>query len=262
MGYSSPVRRSVLSFAVVAPAAAVALWPVSVPLAVSLVVLSHALIVYATLRPASRLLGPVVTRFDTARDEVWLTIDDGPSPDDTESMLDLLDEHGARATFFVVGERVAEQPETIAAIVRRGHAVANHSHTHPSGSFWALGPDRIRREIDDCNAAIESATGSACTLFRAPVGMKNPFVHPILAERGMQLIGWSARGFDGVGRVAPAAVASRIARTISPGAIILLHQGRRAADGTLVSVEVLRRVLERLRSEGYRAVIPTALPSA
>jgi peptidoglycan/xylan/chitin deacetylase (PgdA/CDA1 family) len=97
--------------------------------------------------------------------------------------------------------------------------------THPSATFWALPKKRIASEIDRCSDAIEKATGSKPSLFRAPVGMKNPFVHPLLDARGLRLIGWSARGFDGV-RSMPEDAALRIMKSVRPGAIILAHEGR------------------------------------
>src|SRR5690349_6183599 len=82
--------------------------------------LSHGALVWATLRPQSPLLSPVLTRLPTRENVAWLTIDDGPS-DDTRAMLDLLDEHHAKATFFLVGARAQARPELVAEIVRRGH---------------------------------------------------------------------------------------------------------------------------------------------
>jgi peptidoglycan/xylan/chitin deacetylase (PgdA/CDA1 family) len=250
------VRSAIVSGACVAPVATIALWTLSVPLALAILALSHALVLYPTLRPRCQWLGPVITRFGTARHEVWLTIDDGPDPDDTPATLELLAQYEARATFFVTGVRAARHPQLVAMIVARGHGVANHSYTHPSGSFWCLFPRHIASEVDRCNAVLERLTGSRPVLFRAPVGMKNPFVHPILARRRMRLVGWSARGFDGVPHTTPEHVVARIEPRLSPGAIVLLHQGKRLADGRSLGIETLRLLLHRLRAHGYSTVIP------
>lgn len=213
------------------------------------------LILYPTLRANSQWLGDVVTRFETERKEVWLTIDDGPDPVDTPAFIEMLARHDARATFFTKGMRVKAHPELARAITAAGSEVANHSWSHPSGSFWFLGPDRIASEVDRSQDAITEATGAAPRRFRAPVGMKNPFVHPILESRKLHLVGWSARGFDGVG-FDPRTAASSIMKDVTPGAIILLHEGRTTADGRRISQECLEFVLEELDARGYRCVIP------
>ena len=230
------------------PVGLIVLWPHSPLAAVGVLALSHALVLYPTLRPNVQWLGPVVTHFSTTRNEAWLTIDDGPT-EDTRAVLDLFDKHGVKATFFVKGVLAEEHPEAMQEIVRRGHSVANHTHTHPAGSFWCALPGRVAAEVDNCSRALRSSTGSASTWFRAPVGMKNPAVHPALARRGMRLIGWTARGFDAVVQD-PEQVLGRILPQLRPGAIIVLHQGREH------SLRVLERVIVAAKERGYAFVIP------
>lgn len=225
------------------------LWPHAPLLGIGVLALSHALVLYPTLRPNVQWLGPVVTRFKTDRNEAWLTIDDGPT-DDTLAVLDLFDRHEVKATFFVKGSLTEASPELATEILRRGHSLANHTQTHPSGSFWCSLPGRIGSEIDGCNRALKNATGEQPRWFRAPVGMKNPAVHPALKRRGMRLIGWTARGFDAVVSDAEE-ILSRILTKLVPGAIIVLHQGRDH------SLRVLERVIVGLKERGYAFVIPT-----
>lgn len=242
------MRRVVLAGLFVAPLIAIAVWPWSAIGAIGVIALSHALLLYPTLRPNVQWLGPVITRFDTDSKEVWLTIDDGPS-DDTPALLDLFDRRGAKATFFVKGIRAEERPEMIREMIRRGHTVANHSWSHPSGTFWCLPPGRIAEQIERCNDVLQKITGTTPPLFRAPVGAKNPGVHPALRRLGMTLVGWSARAFD-TNTNDPEVVVKRIMPDITSGAIILLHQGGRA------SVPMLDRVIEEAQRLGYRFVIP------
>lgn len=223
-------------------------------LALLVLLVSHALILIPTLVPGSQWLGPVVTRFRTDSREVWLTIDDGPDPIETPRILDLLESHGARATFFIKGVLANRHPNLVAEICRRGHSIGNHSQTHPSGTFWCLPPRRIAEEIDRATDSITSAAGTPPRWFRAPVGMKNPFVHPILEPRGMRLIGWSCRGWDTVSR-SPAASAERILRDVFPGAILLTHEGP-GVHGERTGSRILEILLPRLREEGYDLVIP------
>lgn len=206
------------------------------------------LLLYPTLRPNAQWLGPVITHFETPRKEVWLTIDDGPTGD-TQALLDLFDARGVKATFFVKGTLAEQHVEMVHEIARRGHTLANHSHTHPSASFWCLPPGRIAREIDGCNRALTSITGGKPRWFRAPVGMKNFFVHPALARRDMRLIGWTARGFDAVSSDAEE-ILGRILPHLRPGAILVMHQGREH------SPRVLEHLIGAVRERGYAFVIP------
>lgn len=215
------------------------------------------LLLYPTLKPTSQWFGPVVTHFRTDRKEVWLTIDDGPG-EETAAFVALLEAHGAVATFFVKGANAARRPDLLKEAARRGHTIANHSHTHPSGTFWCLPPHAIASQIDRCNDAIRQILGSEPRLFRAPVGLKNFFVHPLLERRGMQLIGWDARGYDAIETNAVRS-AARILRSVAPGSILLLHEGGKGPRGERsVRYQCLKTVLEALSAQGYRCVIPPA----
>jgi len=230
-------------------------WTQGWPLGLAALVASHLAVVWATLWPKSRLLGPVLTRLPTQESKVWLTIDDGPG-EDTPAMLDLLDAHRAKATFFVVGARAAARPDLVREIVRRGHGLGNHSYHHPSAWFWALPPARMRHEITRNQQLLADLTGTAPRWFRAVVGMANPFVAPVLKDHGLARVAWSARGFDALS-AAPAQVVARIERGLTPGAIVLLHEG--AGHGR--NVEILAALLLRMDELGYRTVLPEQLES-
>lgn len=205
---------------------------------------------WATLVPDSRLFSPVLRRLPGDARHVWLTIDDGPSAD-TQAMLDLLDAHAAKATFFIVGERARARAELLREIARRGHGIGNHSATHPQAWFWALPPWRMRAEIAQAQATLREITGIAPRWFRAVVGMANPFVAAALKEQQLARVAWSARGFDAVS-ADPHNVVARIESQLAPGAIVLLHEG--AKHGR--NVEVLALLLQRLDALGYRCVLP------
>jgi peptidoglycan/xylan/chitin deacetylase (PgdA/CDA1 family) len=210
-------------------------------------------IVYHWLVPRARGLVHMRRRFAAAGREVWLTIDDGPDPDDTPRILEALASHGAKATFFVIGQNAAARPDLIRAMVAAGQEVANHTQTHPLGSFWFASPGRVGREIDQCSQALRAA-GVTPTRFRPPAGLKSLWLGRELFARGLTCVAWSARGLERRYND-PEAVADRVLRGLAPGAILLLHEGPRLHPA--IRVNAIRRVLERLRDQGYRCVVPT-----
>jgi peptidoglycan/xylan/chitin deacetylase (PgdA/CDA1 family) len=249
------IGRAILLFAVLAPLWTIAAWRYGWLIGLAPLLVSHMLILYPTLVPNSQCWGPVLRGFATDKHEVWLTIDDGPTGLQTNAVLDLLDRYQARATFFVIGRKAAQWPEICAEILRRGHQIANHTLTHASGNFWCALPEQIGREIDGCNAVIAAQDNPSHLFFRAPAGLKNCFVHPLLGRRGMSLIGWTTRGFDTSGR-APEKVAGRIAREATPGAIVLLHEGHRLAEDSTYNLRCIELTLQALSEAAYRFVIP------
>jgi peptidoglycan-N-acetylglucosamine deacetylase len=212
-------------------------------------------ILIPTLIRNNQWFGPVQTRFETTQKKVWITIDDGPDPDETPGILDVLDRHGAKATFFVVGIRVRRWPDLTRRIVRSGHSLQNHTHHHAASSFWCAPPWVARREIELCGNAIFETTGIRPALFRVPVGFGNPFVHAAAQRAGMKLLGWSASGWDGIVHD-PEKVVSRILSELLPGAIILLHDGKLKGMAPGSRAATLEKLLICLKSEGYETTIP------
>lgn len=193
---------------------------------------------WVTFRPCNGGFGEVLCRSTGGR---VLTIDDGPHPEDTPRVLDILDQFGCKAVFFVVGERVRRYPELAREIVRRGHELGNHTMTHPQAWMWCLGPWRTRREIADCQRVIEEVTGQRPRWFRAPVGHRNAFTHPFAAAMGLKVVAWSRRGFDTVERDLGKMVKA-FCDDPRGDDVLLLH------EGTPVAVELLTRVLEAGRA--------------
>ncbi len=215
-------------------------------------VANHAVICGAVLSPRSRLLGPNLSRLPPARrDQVGLTFDDGPDPRVTPGVLDLLTEYQARATFFCIGRRAEENPELMTEIVTRGHRVENHTYRHPK-TFAFYGPRAQAREVDRAQDVLEAASGRRPTYFRAPAGFRNVWLDRILARRGLGLASWTRRGYDTVDR-RPARVAARLLKGLSPGDVVLLHDGSAARDahGRPVVLEVLPRLLDALATRAW-----------
>lgn len=213
---------------------------------------AHAAFLAATLTRNADAWGPVAREFRTDSDAVWLTIDDGPCVGTTREYLALLERYHARATFFSIGQNIERARPLAREISRAGHELANHTHSHPSGAWWALSSACVRREIARGSRAIAEAVGTSPRVFRSPVGMTNPWVHPACARAQMRVVGWTASGVDGI-RSDTQAVVARLRDRLRPGAIFVLHESDRDADGR---VRTLAAVLDWLRSEGMRCVIP------
>lgn len=218
---------------------------------------NHALITAAGLTPRSALLGPNLTRLppaSAARGEFAITVDDGPDPEVTPALLDLLAAQGVRASFFVIAERAAAQGALLRRIVAAGHSVQNHSDRHRH-HFSLLGPRALAREIGSAQDRLADLTGVRPHCFRAPAGLRNPFLDPVLHRLDLRLVSWTRRGFDT--READARrVLARLARKPAAGDILLLHDGhaRRTAAGTPVLLAVLPPLLARYRAAGLRPV--------
>ena len=227
------------------------------PLVLGTLAADHLVITAAGLWPTSTLLGPNLRRLPpdaAARREIALTFDDGPDPEVTPRVLDMLDEHGVKATFFCVGSLVARYPQLARDIVARGHAIENHSNVHRH-HFSLLGPRGFERESGAAQDTITGVTGRAPRFFRAPAGLRNPFLQPVLARHGLALTSWSRRGFDTVWRD-PQRVARRLTHGLAGGDILLLHDGHsaRTVDAMPVVLDVLPRLLAAVRKAGLKPV--------
>lgn len=222
-----------------------------------MVILNHFLLALAGLVPRSALLGPNITRLpaDAAqRGELAITIDDGPDPEVTPQVLDILERHQAKVTFFCIGKLAERHPELCRDIIRRGHAIENHSLSH-QWFFSLLDPWSIRREVAEAQRLLGGICGQMPRFFRPTAGLRNPELEPVLADCGLQLCSWSRRGFDTrVGDVE--VVLAKLTCDLQSGDILLLHDGSaaRTASGTPVILEVLPRLLAHLAQAGLRSV--------
>ncbi len=190
--------------------------------------------------------------------QVALTFDDGPGPD-TPAVLDALDAAGARATFFVLGERAARHPELVREASRRGHLVALHGHTHRK--LHLASPRAVELELERCAAAVRAAGVEPAPFFRAPHGFKGPVLGRALRRRRLRLVGWT-RGVWDTERPGVEAIVERACERMRGGEILLLHDGcgtpgidpRR--DQTAAAVPEIAR---RWRDAGYELVTVDAL---
>lgn len=239
--------------AVAALIARPAVWP----WVLGALIADHAVLTTASLVPRSRLLGPNWTRLPAAaaaQRQVALTIDDGPDPRVTPRVLALLQERRVTATFFCIGERVRAHAELAREITRQGHAIENHSQRHVH-YFSLLGPRGLTAEVERAQDTIGIVTGQRPAFFRAPAGLRNPFLDPVLSRLGLRLASWTRRGFDTV-NARPEAVLGKLTSGLDGGDILLLHDGNaaRSRAGSPIVLEVLPRLLDALAAADLTAV--------
>lgn len=224
-------------------------------------------------------------RENTDRKVVYLTFDDGPHPPETERVLDVLREHGARATFFLIGSKVSGNEALLRRMLEEGHALGLHTYNH-AGTFPLLSFDKMLADVNEGKRAVESVAGKKISLFRPPFGVTNPTIAKVIRTLGLQTVGWDVRSFDTMfckssehsckqsgyscnqsghsckssehsckqsGHDWYVPVVERIMKQVRPGSVILLHD---RLDG---ASELISLLLDSLAASGYD--FTTALPN-
>jgi peptidoglycan/xylan/chitin deacetylase (PgdA/CDA1 family) len=187
-----------------------------------------------------------------AAGKLCLTFDDGPHPESTRAVAELLESRGHRGTFFFIGRRAEAHPELIAELVRRGHGLGNHSYQHSHATpFFAV--PRLAADLERAQALFARAAGVRPRWFRAPVGILSPRVVGAARQAGLALVGWSASARDGVHTSVDAA-AARLIRAARPGAILVLHDGAEQEGRAPIAAQVLAHLLDELDRRALKSV--------
>lgn len=230
-------------------------------------------------------------REKTDRKVVYLTFDDGPHPPETERVLDVLRERGARATFFLIGSKVSGNEAVLRRMLEEGHALGLHTYSH-AGTFPLLSFDKMLADVNEGKRAVESVAGKKISLFRPPFGVTNPTISKVVRTLGLHTVGWDVRSFDTMfckssehsckqsgysckqsehsckqsgysckqsGHDWYVPVVERIMKQVRPGSVILLHD---RLDG---ASELLSLLLDSLAASGYdftRALPNTLISSS
>jgi peptidoglycan/xylan/chitin deacetylase (PgdA/CDA1 family) len=185
-----------------------------------------------------------------------LTFDDGPHPQGTPAVLEILDREDVRATFFLVGEQVLRNPALAGEIAGAGHAIALHCHRHRN--LLRLTPWQVREDIARAHEAIVTHTGRAPELYRPPYGVLNAAALRLARSRGWRTLLWSHWGRDWEAHATPASIAARVTDGADEGAVLLLHDADdySAPDSWRRTAAALPRVLETLAERGLAPVAP------
>ncbi|HEV2389020.1 MAG TPA: polysaccharide deacetylase family protein [Candidatus Acidoferrales bacterium] len=176
---------------------------------------------WAAVSPAAQLYGPVLRRTGSPL-TLALTFDDGPNPAVTPALAGLLDRYRARATFFLIGRHVRACPQLVAELVARGHALGNHTDTHPN-LLW-LSAGRIREELARCQDAVARAAGRQPRWMRPPYGFRGPQLAAVVRRGGWAGVAlWTRAAFDWKPQP-PQPMIRRLARARG-GEVLLMHDG-------------------------------------
>lgn len=204
--------------------------------------------------------GRIVYSFPHSGKVIALTFDDGPDVRYTPRILDILKRNGIHATFFLCGRRVSQFPELARRIVAEGHALGNHTETHPHLEYEGLAD--VRCEIDGCEQQISSITGQKPLLFRPPRGLLSRSILSTVVSRGYKIVEWSL-AFDRAKEKRSAVLTARVLRLARAGDILLMHDGSASkADERGQSVRELDNLIHGLRVRGFRfATVTDLLPA-
>jgi len=185
-----------------------------------------------------------------------LTFDDGPHPQGTPAMLEILAREHVRATFFLVGEQVLRNPALAREIADAGHAIALHCHRHRN--LLRLTPWQVREDIARAQHSIAAHTGRSPELYRPPYGVLNATALRLARARGWRTLLWSHWGRDWEARATAASIAARVTDGAGEGAVLLLHDADdySAPDSWRRTAEALPRVLATLAERGLEPVAP------
>jgi peptidoglycan/xylan/chitin deacetylase (PgdA/CDA1 family) len=200
--------------------------------------------------PNSPVFGRVIGRGPRSAKTIYLTFDDGPSPTATERILAILDSQKTPAAFFLTGNQVKQFPALAGLVGNSPHEIGNHTLSH--AKLHLKGPRRIRLELERAHDAIVSAAGRRPRFFRAPHGLRNPFVTSVARELRYHVVGWTFGVWDST-RPGAERIRLRVRNRLQPGAIILLHDG----DGydfrgdRSQTADALPAIIDDARAAGY-----------
>jgi peptidoglycan/xylan/chitin deacetylase (PgdA/CDA1 family) len=214
------------------------------------VVLAATVLLWPVFDVNSSVWAPTRSRAARPSRAVALTFDDGPDPNFTPRVLDILAAKRVSAAFFVVGEHVRANPQVLERIVSAGHVVGNHTDRHRSWFHFLLWGG-ARREVAACDEAIHAAIGRVPRLFRSPQGFKNPALGDVLRAMEFVTVGWRVRGLDAIERDAEKIV-RRIVSAAAPGDIVQMHDGSTAFGrrDRRAMLDALPLIIDRLRGAG------------
>jgi peptidoglycan/xylan/chitin deacetylase (PgdA/CDA1 family) len=216
---------------------------------------------YGAAAAKSQLFGKTFFGAPGTSKQIALTYDDGPNDPHTKNLLDVLDKHGVKATFFLIGRYVELRPEIARAVAERGHVVGNHTWSHPNLIFSWI--PKLRLELGMTEQALTEAVGAHSRLFRPPFGARRQATLSVARAMGLEPIMWSVKCWDWS---APSAefIVGKARERIRGGDVVLLHDGGHVAFGADRShtVAATDELIRRYKGEGYEFVTVPEMQAA
>jgi peptidoglycan-N-acetylglucosamine deacetylase len=203
--------------------------------------------------PGLEMYGPIVSRGPAGRRSVALTFDDGPHPVTTRRILAVLAATRHRATFFVLGAKARRHPDVVREIHAAGHTLGVHGDRHDRWHAFRM-PWRVYDELLRAARAVEDVTGVRPRFFRPPLGHTSITTIRGVRRAGMIVVAWSTRGLDGIRGRTLEAVVARVARSVTDGAIVMLHDASEHDDFEPASVRALPELLRLLDDREWTSV--------
>ena len=208
---------------------------------------------YNSMAPRSQLFGQTFVGEGQSSRRLALTFDDGPNDPWTLRLLEVLARHAVRSTFFLIGSFVSERPEIAQQIASAGHAIGNHTYTHPNLIFTAA--REVESQIKRCSHVLTQTLGQHSNLFRPPFGGRTPQVLRAARQCGLVPVMWSVSGRDWNATSAEE-IEKKIRRSVEGGEVLLLHDGghRHLGVDRSFTISAVDRLIHRYHSEGFQFV--------
>ena len=179
---------------------------------------------------------------------IYLTFDDGPTPEITERVLEILDKHQIKATFFCIGDNVRKHPEIVQKILSKQHSVGNHTYSHLKG--WKTPTKTYINNTEACRMKLNSQfTIQNSQIFRPPYGKITPWQSFKLRKLGYKIIMWDVLSKDYAASISAEMCYENVIKNVSSGSIIVFHDSNKAKENVLNSLE---KTIETLKSKGFK----------
>lgn len=189
---------------------------------------------------------PVFTHGSRNKQSLTLTFDDGPDPQFTPLILDILRKHRIKAGFFIIGKNIRGNEAILKRITQEGHTLGNHSWTH--SYFWDLySSGRMTKELEQTNTETEIITGKRIKLFRPPYGVINPMVARAIRNTGLMTVAWSFRSFDTTSFDAEQLIRKTLHK-VRAGDVMLFH------DNAKLTAGILEKIIVSLQEGGFNFI--------
>ncbi|HMA91083.1 MAG TPA: polysaccharide deacetylase family protein [Polyangiaceae bacterium] len=257
-----PTARAVFWIATVGAFALIVrvFWLGPIPAIVPLLALSFyvTLLSLGVVFPSWGMFADVIEGAQPGRKLVALTFDDGPSQESTPRVLEILAQHGAKATFFVIGRKAEQAPELVRAIVDAGHELGLHGYTHSRLTAFRS-ESFIQSDLTRARQVLAPHVQAEIRWFRPPIGHVTVRVGRVAKRMGLNIVCWTVRGLDGLPGVAPARVVKRVRGRLKDGGIVALHDAHERKQGVPAGVAALESILQQIEHEGWRAGTLTEL---